>query len=116
MASAPSPEPICEVVVTGPRTSMMQRMVETLLRERLVACGQRTDWVQSTFRWEGRLDHEPEERVRLHTRASLFDELVERVEALHPYEVPCVVSIPVQQAAPAYQRWVIEQTRDPRPR
>lgn len=113
MEATASPEPICEVVVTGPRTSMMQRMVETLLQERLVACGQRSDWVHSTFQWGGKVDHEREERIRFHTRASLFGELSARIDALHPYEVPCVVSFPVQQAASAYHRWVIEETRDP---
>lgn len=107
---APNPEPICEVVVTGPRTSLMQTMVETLIAERLVACGQRSDWVQSTYRWEGELEHQPEERVRFHTRASLVPTIVARVEELHPYEAPCVIALPVTAANPAYHRWVITET------
>ena len=106
----PNPEPICEVVVTGPRTSLMQEMVETLLRERLVACGQRSDWVQSTYEWEGELEHQPEERVRFHTRASLVQTIIARVGELHPYEVPCVLALPVTAANPAYHRWVITET------
>lgn len=106
----PNPEPICEVVVTGPRTSLMQTMVETLIEERLVACGQRSDWVQSTYRWEGELEHQPEERVRLHTRSSLVPTIIARVEELHPYEVPCVIAMPVTAVNPAYHRWVIAET------
>lgn len=103
-------EPICEVVVTGPRTSQMQRMVETLLGERLVACGQRSDWLQSTYQWEGEVEHQPEERVRFHTRASLFPAIVARVDELHPYDVPCVIALPVAAANPAYHRWVLAET------
>ncbi|MCH7233011.1 divalent-cation tolerance protein CutA [Glycomyces sp. L485] len=110
MDQVPNPEPICEVVVTGPRTSLMQQMVETLLFERLVACGQRSDWVHSTFIWDGKIEHQPEERVRLHTRASLVPTIVSRVEELHPYEVPCVIAVPVMAANPAYHQWVISET------
>lgn len=105
-----NPEPICEVVVTGPRTSLMQTMIETLIAERLVACGQRSDWVQSTYRWEGEFEHQPEERVRFHTRSSLVQTIISRVEELHPYEVPCVLALPVAAANPAYHEWVIEET------
>ncbi|GAB3646081.1 divalent-cation tolerance protein CutA [Glycomyces tarimensis] len=110
MDEVPNPEPICEVAVTGPRTSLMQRMVETLLSERLVACGQRSDWVHSTYRWDGQTEHQPEERVRFHTRASLVPTIVSRVEELHPYEVPCVIALPVMAANPAYHLWVITET------
>ncbi|WP_100447633.1 divalent-cation tolerance protein CutA [Glycomyces xiaoerkulensis] len=107
-----NPEPICELVVTGPRSSAMQRMIETLITERLVACGQRTDWVQSTFQWQGEIEHQPEERVRFHTRTTLVPTIAERVAELHPYEVPCVIALPIVVANPAYHRWVIAETVD----
>lgn len=106
-------EPICELVVTGPRSSAMQGMIETLMSERLVACGQRTDWVQSTFTWKGALEHHPEERVRFHTRTALVPRIVERVDELHPYEVPCVIALPVIAANPTYHQWVIAETVAP---
>lgn len=113
MDPKPSLEPICEVIVTGPRTSLMQSMIENLLEERLVACGQRFDWVHSAFLWDGKVEHQREERVCFHTRAALFEELAARIERLHPYEVPCILSLSVQAASPAYHRWVLEETKEP---
>lgn len=106
-------EPICEVVVTAPPGSDTRRMVEAVVSERLAACAQRTEQVESTFTWKGRIDSETEARIRFHTRAALFEELAARIERLHPYEVPCILSLPVQAASPAYHRWVLEETKAP---
>ncbi|THV41251.1 divalent-cation tolerance protein CutA [Glycomyces buryatensis] len=112
MAEATALEPICEVVVTGPRTSLMQQMAEDLVNERLVACAQRVDPIRSTFRWNGGVDHQVEERVCFHTRASLVPVIVLRVKALHPYDVPCVLAFPVMAVNPAYHAWVITETAE----
>jgi periplasmic divalent cation tolerance protein len=36
---------------------------------------------------------------------------VERTNELHPYEVPCVVALPIVAANPAYRQWIIDETR-----
>jgi periplasmic divalent cation tolerance protein len=51
--------------------------------------------------------------VTLHTRAALVDAVVARVGELHPYEVPCVLALPVLGGNPAYLRWVVAETREP---
>jgi uncharacterized protein involved in tolerance to divalent cations len=65
------------------------------VEERLAACGPNIASIRSIYRWEGAVQDDPEARVALHTRTALVPELVERVKALHSYDVPCVIALPV---------------------
>jgi len=38
---------------------------------------------------------------------------LERTRTEHPYDVPCVLALPVDQANPGYLAWVVTSTRDP---
>jgi periplasmic divalent cation tolerance protein len=69
--------------------------------------------IRSIYRWEGAVHDEVEARVALHTRVSLVERIVARADAEHPYEVPCVLALPVAGGNPAYLEWVRAMT-DPR--
>ena len=102
----------CEVVVTAADADWLAGFTRTLVEERLAACGHLLGAIRAIYRWEGAVHDEPEARVALHTRRSLVDEVVARTAQLHPYEVPCVIAMPLVGGEPAYLRWVHEQTRD----
>jgi periplasmic divalent cation tolerance protein len=104
---------ICEVVVTADDVKWLLDLTRALVRDRLVACGQHLTPVRSVYRWEGAVEESVETRVALHTRTSLVPAVIERVRTEHPYDVPCVIALPVGQANPDYLAWVLEST-DPR--
>ncbi|WP_210479392.1 divalent-cation tolerance protein CutA [Naasia sp. SYSU D00948] len=104
---------ICEVVVTGPDLDWLAALTRSLIEDRLAACGQHIASIRSVYRWQGRIEDETEARVALHTRLSLVPAILERVLREHPYEVPCVLAIPVLSANPAYTQWVLAETQDP---
>ena len=108
-------EEICEVVVTGPDMSQLGDFTRRLLDDRLVACGQHIISIRSLYRWDGAVQDDHEARVALHTRLSLVDQIVARAEREHPYDVPCVIALPVVAANPAYVKWVLAETADPSP-
>jgi periplasmic divalent cation tolerance protein len=49
----------------------------------------------------------------LHTRRSLVPAIVARTRELHPYDVPCVIALPLVDGNPAYLQWVVDETRVP---
>jgi periplasmic divalent cation tolerance protein len=106
-------EEFCEVVVTGPDAEWLAGYTRTLVEERLAACGHNLAAVRSVYRWDGAVQDEPEARVALHTRRSLVPEIVTRTAELHPYDVPCVIALPLVGGNPAYLRWVTDETREP---
>jgi periplasmic divalent cation tolerance protein len=106
-------EAICEVVITADDESWLHDFTRALIRDRLVACGQHITPIRSIYLWQGTIEESRETRVALHTRASLVPAVLERTRAEHPYDVPCVLALPVTQANPDYRDWVLTSTREP---
>jgi periplasmic divalent cation tolerance protein len=106
-------EPICEVIITADSEDWLITFTRSLIEARLVACGQHIAPIRSIYRWEGRIHDDREMRVALHTRASLVQEVIDRTRKNHPYEVPCILAIPVESGNPDYLQWVIRETTEP---
>ena len=102
----------CEVVVTADDAGWLAGFTRTLVEERLAACGHVVEPVRSVYRWDGELHDEREARVALHTRRSLVPAIVARTAELHPYDVPCVLALPVVGGNPDYLAWVRAGTRE----
>jgi periplasmic divalent cation tolerance protein len=103
----------CEVVVTAADAEWLAGFTRRLVSDRLAACGHVMERIRSVYRWDGAVQDEPEARVALHTRTALVPEIVARADAEHPYEVPCVLALPVAAGNPAYLDWVRTETRRP---
>jgi periplasmic divalent cation tolerance protein len=84
--------------------------VDDLVRDRLSAAGHVVP-IRSIYRWQGEVHDITEAHATLHTVDDHFPAIVARTEQEHPYEVPCVISVPISGASPAYLAWIIEQTR-----
>lgn len=106
-------EPVCEVVVTAADPEWLAGFTRQLVEDRLAACGHQVAAIRAIYRWEGSVHDEPEARVALHTRASLVPEIVARAAAEHPYDVPCVLALPVQGGNPDYLEWIAAETKNP---
>ncbi|GGL11523.1 divalent-cation tolerance protein CutA [Mangrovihabitans endophyticus] len=103
---------ICEVVITADDAEWLAGFTRRLVEERLAACGHQTPAIRSIYRWDGAMQDDPEARVALHTRASLVERIVQRTDREHPYDVPCVIALPIVAANPAYRKWVLDETSD----
>lgn len=99
-----------EVVITGPVGEQLIGIVQTLVRERLIACGQIIPQVRSIFRWQDDVSDELESRAALHTVAELVPRLTERVREMHPYDLPCVIAMPLVAGDAEYAEWVAQET------
>jgi periplasmic divalent cation tolerance protein len=106
-------EQFCEVVVTAADGDWLAGFTRTLVEERLAACGHTVREIRSVYRWQDAVHDEAEARVALHTRRSLVPAIVERAGELHPYDVPCVLALPVVGGNPAYLEWLAAETREP---
>ena len=104
---------LCEVVITAADAEWLADFTRALVRERLAACGHNIVAIRSIYRWGGEIQDDVEARVALHTRTALVPAIVERANADHPYDVPCVIVLPVVHGNPAYLEWVEQQTREP---
>ena len=85
-------------------------IAETLVDERLAACVNRLD-CQSTYRWEGEVHDEPEVILLAKTTAERYPDLRERVEAVHPHDVPCIERFDEDSVLEAFADWRADAVR-----
>jgi periplasmic divalent cation tolerance protein len=101
---------VCEIVITGPSQEWVVAFTRQLVDDHLAACGHIITEIRSIYRWEGTVHDETEARLTLHTRRSLVETIVDRANRDHPYDVPCVIAMPIVDGNPAYVDWVLRET------
>lgn len=98
------------VLVTAGSESEAETIATALLDERLAACVNVGGPMRSLYRWQGRIADDREWQLVIKTRLDLFAALADRVRALHSYDVPEIIGLPVTAGSPAYLAWLKETT------
>ncbi|MEW6439503.1 MAG: divalent-cation tolerance protein CutA [bacterium] len=98
------------VLITTGSEEEAERIARALLEERLIACANWIPKVRSLYWWQGRLNEDQETLLLCKTRESLFSRLAERTKALHSYEVPEIISLPLRQGWDPYLSWIESET------
>jgi periplasmic divalent cation tolerance protein len=94
------------VLCACPDEETARRIAEALVTEHLAACVNRMGGVRSTYRWQGRVEDEPEVLLLIKTVRHRFEALELRLKALHPYDLPEIIALPVTTGSAAYLNWV----------
>ncbi len=94
------------VLVTTPSPEKAAEIARVLVEERLCACGNVVPGVRSIYRWEGTVHDDAEALLVLKTERRLVPALKARLPAIHPYEVPELLVLPVEDGLAAYLAWV----------
>jgi len=94
------------VYVTAPKSAAAE-LAETVVDERLAACVNRVD-CQSTYRWEGEVTTDDETILLIKTTDEGYDRLVDRIEELHPYDVPCIEWFDEAELIDRFGAWIGE--------
>ncbi len=98
------------VLVTVPTAEQAAGLARALVEERLAACGSVVPGLRSVFRWQGEVRDEAEALLVLKTTRARLEALRARVLALHPYDVPEVLALPVEAGSAAYLAWLAAET------
>jgi periplasmic divalent cation tolerance protein len=98
------------VLVTAPDIGKAGELARMLVTERLAACVGILPGITSVFVWEGRTQTATEHQLVIKTSAARSDEVMDRIKALHPYQVPEILALPVVAGLPSYLQWVVEGT------
>lgn len=104
---------IIEVQVNCASQDEAERIAEAVVDERLAACANIHGPIRSLYHWGGRVERAEEVPLVLKTRAALFEPLAARIAALHSYEVPGILALPVGTVNAAYRDWLLTETRAP---
>ncbi len=93
----------------SPDGEQARQIGAALVERRLAACVNLLDGVESIYRWQGSVHHDPEVLAIIKTTAAAFPALEKALTELHPYEVPEVIALPVAAGAGPYLHWLREQ-------
>jgi len=98
------------VLVTTATADEAAHIARTLVEERLAACANIVGPIRSLFRWEGQVDDATEHLLLVKARAEDFALVERRVRALHSYEVPEVIALPIRAGSMPYLAWLANAT------
>ncbi|MDP1672085.1 MAG: divalent-cation tolerance protein CutA [Burkholderiales bacterium] len=98
------------VFATLPDAAAARGLARTLVEGRLAACVSMLAPCSSVYRWQGMVEESSEVPVLIKTTAARYAELEAAIRAVHPYELPEIVAVPVQRGLPAYLEWVGAET------
>ena len=100
------------VLVTVPSRADGERIAEALVGETLAACVNILGPIRSIYRWQGEIARDDEHLLLIKTTRPRYAALEARVLALHTYDTPEVIALPVVEGAAAYLGWITSVTGD----
>lgn len=62
--------------------------------------------VTSLYIWDGELCSDEEVLLVIKTTGAAFDDLVAGVQAVHPYDVPEIIALPIVAGSRDYLGWI----------
>jgi periplasmic divalent cation tolerance protein len=108
----PEPAAHARIVLNTTATPDEARMLgRVLVEEGLAACVTIVPSVESVYRWEGKIETASETLLLIKTSAEQVPAVEQRLHALHSYEVPEFLVLPLEAGSPGYIKWLSENTR-----
>lgn len=108
----PAPDkPVRFVYITVPTKKEAYSIGRRLVEERLAACANLFDSMESIYWWGDELQETGEVVLIVKTREELVDALTDTVKEMHSYACPCIVSMPITGGNSAYHEWIVAETR-----
>lgn len=101
-----SVEKFLQIVTTTASSAAARGIARALVDRRLAACVQIVGPIQSTYRWQGRIETAREWLCLIKTTRARFREVAATVEVLHPYDTPEIVALPIAAGSQRYLEWL----------
>lgn len=98
------------VFMTASNGEEAARLAEMLVGAHLAACVQILPEIESVYRWQGKIERAAEILLLAKTTKSKFEELEREVRALHSYDTPEIIAVPVVAGSAPYLEWLRQAT------
>ena len=94
----------CVVMTTVANAEQARIIMTAVIEARLAACAQ-VQSISSCYRWEGKVVNDAEHLILFKTRSSAYEALEAKLLALHPYDTPEIIRLPVDGGSARYLAW-----------
>ena len=96
------------VLMTAPNGEEATRLADLLIGAHLAACVQILPEMESVYRWQGKIERQAENLLLAKTTRGKFDELEREVRALHSYDTPEIIAVPIVTGSHPYLEWLTD--------
>ncbi len=96
------------VLITTPNVIEARKISKALVQEKLAACCNIIQKVNSIYFWKGNIEDDSESLIIIKTRKDVFQQLAKRVKELHKYTVPEIIALPIIDGSESYLQWIDE--------
>jgi len=100
------------VINSCPDQHIAQQLAEQLIDQQLAACVSIIPGITSVYRWQGKLASSQEQLLLIKTRRDQFGSVQQLICRYHPYELPEIVAVPIDQGLPDYLAWINSSLSD----
>ena len=94
------------VLCTVPDQQTGEAIANALVTEQLAACVNIVPGITSVYRWKGAVEQDQEALLLIKTGQDSWQSLEARIRALHPYELPEIIAVPIHTGQKDYIEWI----------
>lgn len=99
-------ESYIQVTTTTEKKEEAEKIAISLVERKIAACVQIVGPIISIYRWKGKIETAEEWQCVIKSRKNLYDEIEKAIRAVHTYEVPEIVAVPIVAGSVDYLKWL----------
>lgn len=94
------------ILCTCPDRDTSEKIAQKLVEDRLAACVNILPGLTSIYTWQDRLETAEEHLLLIKSASGRYPEVEQAIRALHPYDLPEIIALPIAQGLPDYLNWI----------
>ncbi len=103
--------PLIVVITTTSNKENAEKIAQTLLAQKLAGCVQIIGPISSYYYWENELCQDEEWICLIKSSQNHYPTLENIIQEIHPYEVPEIISLPIEEGSEGYLSWLNQQLK-----
>jgi periplasmic divalent cation tolerance protein len=100
------PTSLLLILSTAPDQETARLLATSLVEQRLAACVTILPQATSVYEWQGKLERSGESLLLIKSTKDNYSAVEAALRTLHPYELPEILAVPVEQGLQGYLDWV----------
>ncbi|HYM88750.1 MAG TPA: divalent-cation tolerance protein CutA [Nitrospiraceae bacterium] len=98
------------ILVTAVNLEQARKIGKEVVNAKLAACANIIPRIQSIYRWKGKVVKAPEVLIILKSTRPRYRALEKAIKAMHTYETPEIIALPVKEGLDRYIGWIHSET------